>query len=78
VELVWYGHVQRMDEERVPQKMLNWIPTGRGKHGRSKTRWKEGVLKSCGRLWSMRRLGQTSLEIGCRKTLPYVIEHMHT
>jgi hypothetical protein len=66
VELVWYGHIQRMDEERVPQKTLNWIPTGRGKHGRSKTRWKEGVLKSCGRSWSMRRLGgQTSLEIGC-------------
>jgi hypothetical protein len=34
-----------MDEERLPQKkFLNWIPTGRRKRGRPKTRLKEGVL----------------------------------
>jgi hypothetical protein len=33
-----------------------------------------------GRMWSTRwRLGgQTSLEIGCRKTLPYAMELLHT
>jgi hypothetical protein len=37
-------------------------------------------VQSHGRLWSTRwRLGgQTSLETGCRKTLPYVIERLHT
>jgi hypothetical protein len=45
--LVWYGHVQRMDEEKDPQRILNWIPAGRRKRGRPKTRW-----KSCGRIWS--------------------------
>jgi hypothetical protein len=59
-----------MDEERLPQIILNWIPAGRRKIGRPKTRW-----KSCGRIWSTKwRLGgQTSLEIGCQKKLPYVI-----
>jgi hypothetical protein len=44
-QLVWYGHLQRMDEERLPQKNLNWMRTGRRKRGRPKTRWKEGVLR---------------------------------
>jgi hypothetical protein len=36
--------------------------------------------QSDGRMWSTRwRLGrQSSLETGCRKTLPYVIERLHT
>jgi hypothetical protein len=33
-----------MDEERLPQKILNWMPTGRRKRWRPKTRLKEGVL----------------------------------
>jgi hypothetical protein len=50
-QLVWYGHVQRMGEEKLPQTVLNWIPTGRTKSGRPKTRWKEGILiamEECG------------------------------
>jgi hypothetical protein len=35
-----------MDEERLPQKVLNVIPTERRKSGRPKTRWKEGVLRA--------------------------------
>jgi hypothetical protein len=35
-----------MDEEKLPRKILNWIPAGRRKRGRPKTRWKEGVLRS--------------------------------
>jgi hypothetical protein len=27
----WYGHVQRTDEEKLPLKMLHWIPAGRRK-----------------------------------------------
>jgi hypothetical protein len=44
-QLVRYGYVQRMDKERLLQSILNWIPTGRRKRGRLKTRWKEGVLR---------------------------------
>jgi hypothetical protein len=38
-QLFWCGHVQRMDEERLPQKFLNFIYAGI--RGRLKTRWKE-------------------------------------
>jgi hypothetical protein len=30
-QLVWYGHLHRMDEERLPQKSFNWMRTGRSK-----------------------------------------------
>jgi hypothetical protein len=34
-----------MVKERLPQNILNWIPTGRRKRGRPKTRWKEGIFR---------------------------------
>jgi hypothetical protein len=43
---VWYGHLQRMDEERLPQTILNWIPIGRRKRGKPKTRRKESILRA--------------------------------
>jgi hypothetical protein len=45
-QLVWHGHLQRINEEILPQKILNWIRTGRRKRGRPKTRWKEGILRA--------------------------------
>ncbi|XP_030757829.1 uncharacterized protein LOC115883613 [Sitophilus oryzae] len=30
-QLIWYGHVQRMEEHRIPKKILNWNPQGRRK-----------------------------------------------
>ena len=41
--LRWLGHVERMDEERVPVKALHLEVNGT-KTGRPKRRWKE-VLK---------------------------------
>jgi hypothetical protein len=35
-----------MHEERLPQKILNLMPTGRRKRGRPRTRWKGGVLRA--------------------------------
>jgi hypothetical protein len=35
-----------MDEERLPQKILNWIPTGKRKRGIPKARCKAGVLRA--------------------------------
>jgi hypothetical protein len=43
-QLVWFGHLQGIEEERLPQNILNWTPTGRIKRERPKTRWKECVL----------------------------------
>ena len=33
--LIWYGHVQRMPEERWPKKMLDWVPNRRRKRGKT-------------------------------------------
>ena len=41
--LRWLGHVQRMEEERVPLKLLNTNPDGNRRPGRPKTRWKDAV-----------------------------------
>ena len=35
-ELKWYGHVQRMEEGRLPKKVLKRSPPGRRKRGRPK------------------------------------------
>ena len=41
--LRWLGHVQRMEEERVPLKLLNTNPDGNRRPGRPKTRWQDAV-----------------------------------
>jgi hypothetical protein len=40
--LQWYGHVKRMQEERLPKLILEWIPGERRKRGRPKKKrgWK--------------------------------------
>ena len=41
-QLQRYGHVQRMEEGRLP-KVLEWRPSGRRKRGRPKLTWAEGI-----------------------------------
>jgi hypothetical protein len=33
-QLIWYGHVERMDQTRLPKIMIHWKPEGRKKRGR--------------------------------------------
>jgi hypothetical protein len=33
-QLIWYGHVERMDPTRLPKIMINWKPVGRKKRVR--------------------------------------------
>jgi len=42
-QLKWYGHVQRMEEGRLPKKVVKWSPPGRRKQGRPKATWVEGI-----------------------------------
>jgi len=42
-QLQWYGHVQRMEERRLPKEVMKWRPTGRRKLGRPKLTWAEGI-----------------------------------
>jgi hypothetical protein len=41
--LQWYGHVKRMQEDRLPILIMEWIPGKRRKRGRQRKMWMEGV-----------------------------------
>lgn len=45
-QLRWYGHVQRMPEERIPKQTLIWIPAEKRRRGRPKKSWIEGIKKA--------------------------------
>jgi hypothetical protein len=38
-KLQWYGHVQRMEERRLPKEVMKWRPPGRRKRGRPQLTW---------------------------------------
>jgi len=40
-QLTWYGHVQRMAEERLPKIALKWMPKQKRARGRQKKNWME-------------------------------------
>ena len=44
--LTWYGHVQRMAEERLPKIALKWTPKQKRARGRPKKNWMEGIQKA--------------------------------
>jgi hypothetical protein len=43
IKTKWYGHVQKMEEVRLPKGVLKWRPSGRRKRGRPKLTWAEGI-----------------------------------
>jgi hypothetical protein len=45
-QLTWYGHVQRMAEERLPKTALQWIPKEKRARGRPKKTWMDGIRKA--------------------------------
>jgi len=47
-QLQWYGHVQRMEEGRLPIEVMKWCPAGRTKRGRPKLTWAEGIRELMG------------------------------
>ena len=42
-QLVWYGHTCRMDEERTPNRVLQWTPPEKRKRGRPRRCWMDDV-----------------------------------
>ena len=42
-QLQWYGHVQRMEEGRLPKEVMKWRPLGRRKRGKPKLTWAERI-----------------------------------
>ena len=43
--LNWLGHVERMAEDNIVQKIKRWKPMSRRPIGRHKTRWEDDVLE---------------------------------
>ena len=41
----WLGHLERMEEDRMPKKIFNQELEGKRRRGRPRTRWKEEVEK---------------------------------
>jgi len=60
-QLAWYGYVQRMDGNRLPKQIMEWIPPGKRKRARLRTTWEMGVRKAmnernlAGEQWNNRR-----------------------
>ena len=47
-QLQSYGHVQRMEEGRLPKEVMKWRPPRRRKRGRPKLTWAEGIRELAG------------------------------
>jgi hypothetical protein len=55
-QLIWYGHVERMDPIRLPKIMIHWKPEGRKKQrGRPRRTWKDGIYRMSHELRSLHR-----------------------
>ena len=56
-KLRWYGHVSRMNDNRIAKKQLVWAPTGKRPVGRPRKRWLDGVSEA------ITRRGKTLREV---------------
>jgi len=65
-QLIWYGHVERMDPTRLPKIMINWKPEGRKKN--------EAVPEESGKVGYIQGVtggtDQTSGECSLGQTIP--------
>jgi hypothetical protein len=43
--LNWLGHVERMDEDNIVQRIKRWKPMSKRPIGRPKTRWEDDFWK---------------------------------
>ena len=70
-QLIWYGHVERMDPTRLPKTLIHWKPEGRKKRGRPRRTWKDGIYTAMNETdlrmgeWNNRR--QRNMKVGRRR-----------
>ena len=64
------GHVKRMQEERLPKLIMEWIPEERRERGRPRKTWMEGVQAAMKtrHLETDQWLNRKELVFGFRKT----------
>ena len=49
-QLRWFGHILRMDAERMARQICCAVPDARRPVGRPRTRWKDQLIELCGRM----------------------------
>jgi hypothetical protein len=70
-QLIWYGHVQRMAEERLPKIALKWMPKQKRAQGRPKKNWMKSIRKATNKInpnegqWEDKK--QRNLSVGQRR-----------
>ena len=70
-QLIWYGHVERMDQTRLPKTMIHWKPEGRKQRSRPWRTWKDGIYTAMNERdlrmgeWNNRR--QWNMKVGRRR-----------
>ena len=45
-QLRWYGHLERMEDSRIPKKVWEWMPERRRKKGRPRFEWKRQIKQN--------------------------------
>ena len=45
-QLTWFGHVKRLEDDRWPCKILEWIPPVRRKRGCPRRSWRDDVAEA--------------------------------
>ena len=62
--LQWAGHVYRMQDQRIPKKIMNATFDGKRSQGRPKNRWEDAVRKDAHLLLGIRnwKLGAVDRE----------------
>jgi hypothetical protein len=70
-QLVWYGHVERMDPTRLPKIMIHWKLEGRKKRVRPRRTWKDGIYTAMNgrdlRMGECNNRRQWNMEVGRRR-----------
>jgi hypothetical protein len=67
-QLIWYGHVERMDPARLPKIVIHWK-----KRGRPRRTWKDGIYTAINERdlrmgeWNSRR--QWNMKVGRRRQM---------
>ena len=61
-QLIWCGHVERMNPTRLSKIMIHWKPEGRKKRGRPWRTWKDGIYTA---------MNERDLRMGESKTMEY-------
>ena len=65
-QLIWYGHVQRMGQDRLPKKTMRRILREHRKKGRPKKTWIEPIRRS---MSDRGPVSYTHLDVYKRQTL---------